>query len=230
MSTKNLAPLLHPRSIAIIGASVRPQSVGATIVRNVVRGGFPGEIWPVNPKHDKILDLLCYADVERLPGTPEIAIIATPPSTVPAILRQLGEKGTKIAVIVTAGLTDDNGLKRAALAASKPYGLRIFGPNIIGLIVPPAKLDASFALTSAAHGSIGLLSQSGAIVSSLLDWAADNSVGFSQALSFGDMIDVDMGDGIDLLAADPDTKAIIIYLESIMNPRKFISAARRQGG
>lgn len=229
MSIKNLAPLLHPQAITIIGASIRREAVGNTILRNIVRRGFSGDVWPVNPKYDSVMDFPCFASVDRLPGTPDIAIVATPPATVPAILRQLGEKGTKIAAIVTSGLTDDNGLKQAALAASKPYGLRIFGPNIIGLIVPAARLDASFALTSAERGSIGLLSQSGAIVSSLLDWAADNGVGFSQVLSFGDMIDVDLGDGVDLLAADPATKTIIIYLESITSPRKFISAARAAG-
>lgn len=229
MSTKNLAPLFHPRSIAIIGASARAQSVGGLILRNTVNRGFAGDIWPVNPRYGKILDLPCYPDVARLPGIPDVAVIATPPAIIPAILKQLGEKGNRIAVVVTAGLTNDNGLKQAALAACKPYGLRIFGPNVIGVCIPTARLDASFALTGAKAGNVGLLSQSGAIVSSLLDWAADNDVGFSKVISLGDMIDVDVGDGIDLLAADCATKTIVIYLESITNPRKFVSAARAAG-
>ncbi|UWU18678.1 bifunctional acetate--CoA ligase family protein/GNAT family N-acetyltransferase (plasmid) [Rhizobium sullae] len=229
MSIKNLAPLLHPRSIAIIGASTRPDAIGSKILDNVLRGGFAGDIWPVNPKHARILEQSCYPSVSALPAAPDIAIVATPAPTIPSLLRELGEKGTKIAVLVTAGLSDKNGLRQAALEASKPYGLRLFGPNVVGLILPTANLNASFVLTGASRGNIGLLSQSGAIVSSLLDWAGDHDIGFSQVISLGDMIDVDIGDAIDLLATDHETSAIIIYLESIVNPRKFISAARAAG-
>ncbi|MBB5575927.1 MULTISPECIES: bifunctional acetate--CoA ligase family protein/GNAT family N-acetyltransferase [Rhizobium] len=229
MSIKNLAPLFHPRSIAIIGASNRAGAIGTKILQNVIDGGFVGEVWPVNPKYHQILQLQCYARVSELPAAPDIAVVATPAPTVPFILRELGEKGTKIAVVASAGLTAENGLREAALAAGKPYGLRIFGPNVVGLILPGAKLNASFVLTGASHGKIGLLSQSGAIVSSLLDWASERAIGFSQVLSLGDMIDVDIGDGIDLLAADHETSAIVMYLESIVNPRKFIAAARAAG-
>ncbi|WFU13252.1 bifunctional acetate--CoA ligase family protein/GNAT family N-acetyltransferase (plasmid) [Rhizobium sp. CB3090] len=229
MSIKNLAPLFRPRSVAVIGASNRAGAIGTKILQNVIDGGFIGEVWPVNPKHQQILQRKCYVRVSELPDTPDIAVVATPAPTVPSILRELGEKGTKIAVVASAGLTTENGLKEAALAASKPYGLRIFGPNVVGLILPGSKLNASFVLTGASPGKIGLLSQSGAIVSSLLDWASERGIGFSQVLSLGDMIDVDIGDGIDLLAGDHETSAIIIYLESIVNPRKFVSAARAAG-
>ncbi|WP_065091717.1 bifunctional acetate--CoA ligase family protein/GNAT family N-acetyltransferase [Rhizobium leucaenae] len=229
MSIKNLAPLYHPRSVAVIGASNRAGAIGTKILQNIIDGGFAGELWPVNPKYEQILELRCYTRVSELPFAPDIAVVATPASTIPSLLRELGEKGTKVAVVASAGLTAENGLIDAALAASKPYGLRIFGPNVVGLILPGPKLNASFVLTGASVGKIGLLSQSGAIVSSLLDWASDRGIGFSQVLSLGDMIDVDIGDGIDLLAADHETSAIVIYLESIINPRKFIAAARAAG-
>jgi acetyltransferase len=229
VSIKNLASLFHPRSVAVIGASNRADAIGTRILENVLHGGFPGQVWPVNPNHAQLLEQKCYPDIPTLPAAPDIAIIATPAPTVPLILRQLGEKGTKIAVVVAAGMTDKNGLRQAALEASKPFGLRIFGPNVVGLILPAARLNASFVLTSATSGRIGLLSQSGAIVSSLLDWAAERAIGFSQVISLGDMIDVDIGDGIDLLAADHQTSAVIMYVETIVNPRKFISAARAAG-
>lgn len=148
MSIKNLASLFHPRSVAVTGASNRADAIGTRILENVLHGGFPGQVWPVNPNHAQLLEQKCYTDIPTLPAAPDIAIIATPASTVPLVLRQLGENGTKIAVVVAAGLTDKNGLRQAAHEASKPYGLRIFGPNVVGLILPGARLNASFVLTS----------------------------------------------------------------------------------
>ena len=144
----------------------------------------------------------------------------------PGIVRELGEKGTRAAVVITAGLTRGNGLRQAMLDAAKPYLFRIIGPNTLGLMIPPIKLNASFAHMAAKPGGIALLSQSGAIATSLIDWAADNNVGFSQIVSLGDMADVDVADYLDLLAGDVKTRAIVMYLESIPNARKFMSAAR----
>ncbi|NLS20405.1 bifunctional acetate--CoA ligase family protein/GNAT family N-acetyltransferase [Rhizobium sp. P40RR-XXII] len=227
MSIKNLAALSNPYSVAIIGASTRQDAIGSKILRNVIDGGFSGEVWPVNPKYSRIVGRRCFRDVAALPQAPDIAVIATPARTVAPLVHELGEKGTKVAVIVTGNL--NNELRHTILEASKPYGLRIFGPNVVGLILPEARLNLSFVLTGAQTGKIGLISQSGAIVSSLLDWACDHSIGFSKVLSLGDMIDVDAGDAIDFLAADHQTTAIVMYLESIPNPRKFISAARAAG-
>ncbi len=224
MSIKNLAVLSHPKSVAIIGASIREEAIGSKILRNVVDGGFCGEIWPVNPRYANIRGRTCFRDVNALPSPPDIAIIATPAPTVASITRKLGRKGTKVAIIVTGNLDDD--MKKAVLAAAQPYDLRIVGPNVVGLLLPDADLNLSFVLTDAERGKIGLISQSGAVVSSLLDWASDHSIGFSRIVSLGDMIDVDTGDAIDLLAADERTAAIVMYLESIPNPRKFVSAAR----
>jgi acetyltransferase len=227
VSIKNLAALCHPQSVAVIGASTRQDAIGSKILRNVIDGGFSGEVWAVNPKYAHVLGRPCFKDVAALPQAPDIAIIATPVHTLVSLIHELGEKGTKVAVVVTGNLKDE--LKQAILAAARPYCLRIFGPNVVGLILPGAKLNLSFVLTGAKPGKIGLISQSGAIVSSLLDWACDHSIGFSSVLSLGDMIDVDAGDAIDFLAADHQTAAIVMYLESIPNPRKFVSAARAAG-
>lgn len=226
MTIRNLHHAMTAKSVAVIGASTRPGSVGRVVLDNIVRGGFEGEIWPVNPGYTAIDGLLCHARVADLPGIPDLAIIVTPAATVPGLIRELGEKGTRAAVVITAGLTNENGLKQAMLDAAKPYLLRVIGPNTVGLMVPPLMLNASFAHMAAAPGDIALLSQSGAIATALIDWAADNGIGFSRIVSLGDMADVDVGDCLDMLANDPGTRAIVMYLESVPNPRKFMSAAR----
>lgn len=226
MTIRNLDHVNHPKYIAVIGASVRAGSVGRVVMNNILDGGFEGEVWPVNPKYDQIAGRDCYRKIKDIPGVPDVAVIITPPATVPALIRELGEKGTRVAVVITAGLTRENGLRQAMLDAAKPFLLRIIGPNTVGLMVPPAKLNASFAHIGANPGGIALLSQSGAIATALVDWAVDNHVGFSQIVSLGDMADVDVADCLDLLAGDAKTRAILMYLESIPNPRKFMSAAR----
>ncbi|EHK53272.1 hypothetical protein MAXJ12_31237 [Mesorhizobium alhagi CCNWXJ12-2] len=193
---------------------------------NIVEGGFEGEVWPVNPKYRKVAGRRCYAKAADLPGIPDLGVIVTPPGTVPDIIRDLGEKGTRAAVVITAGLTRENGLRQAMLDAAKPNLFRIIGPNTLGLMIPPVKLNASFGHMAAKPGNIALLSQSGAIATSLVDWAAENNVGFSQIVSLGDMADVDVGDYLDLLAGDAATRTIVMYLETIPNSRKFMSAAR----
>lgn len=226
MTIRNLEYAVGPKSVAVFGASVRDGSVGRVVFDNIVNGGFEGEIWPVNPKYSQVAGRRCYAKAADLPGIPDLGVIVTPPETVPGIVRELGEKGTRAAVVITAGLTRENGLRQAMLDAAKPTLLRIIGPNTLGLMIPPVKLNAGFAHMAARPGNIALLSQSGAIATSLIDWAADNNVGFSQIVSLGDMADVDVGDCLDMLAGDGRTRAIVMYLETITNPRKFMSAAR----
>lgn len=226
MTIRNLEYAVGPKSVAVFGASVRDGSVGRVVFDNIVNGGFEGEIWPVNPKYSQVAGRPCYAKAADLPGIPDLGVIVTPPQTVPGIVRELGEKGTRAAVVITAGLTRENGLRQAMLDAAKPTLLRIIGPNTLGLMIPPVKLNAGFAHMAARPGNIALLSQSGAIATSLIDWAADNNVGFSQIVSLGDMADVDVGDCLDMLAGDARTRAIVMYLETITNPRKFMSAAR----
>ncbi|TJV07497.1 MAG: bifunctional acetate--CoA ligase family protein/GNAT family N-acetyltransferase [Mesorhizobium sp.] len=226
MTIRNLEHAFAPKSVAVFGASERDGSVGRVVFDNIVSGGFEGEIWPVNPKYSQVAGRQCYAKAADLPGVPDLGVIVTPPGTVPAIVRDLAEKGTRAAVVITAGLTHENGLRQAMLDAAKPTVFRIIGPNTVGLMIPPLRLDAGFAHMAARPGNIALLSQSGAIATSLIDWAADNHVGFSQIVSLGDMADVDVGDCLDMLAGDIHTRAIVMYLETIPNPRKFISAAR----
>lgn len=226
MTIRNLEFAVRPKSVAVFGASKQPGSVGRVVIDNVVQGGFAGEIWPVNPKYREVADLACYHHTKDLPEAPDLSVIVTPPGTVPTIIHELGEKGGKAAVVITAGLNAENGLRQAMLDAAKPNLFRIIGPNTLGLMVPALKLNASFAHQPAQPGGIALLSQSGAIVTSLVDWALDNNVGFSQVVSLGDMADVDVGDYLDMLAGDAATHAILMYLETIPNPRKFMSAAR----
>ena len=191
---------------------------------NIRRGGFEGAVFPINPKHEWIGELRCYARATDLPEAPDLAIVVTPPSTVPAVIGQLADRGCRAAVIITAGLSAEQ--RQATFDAARPSLMRIVGPNTIGTISPLVGLNASFAHLNASPGHVGLISQSGAIVSSIVDWAAGEGVGFSQLISLGDMMDVDVGDCINWLALDPETKSILIYLESIPEPRKFMSAAR----
>jgi acetyltransferase len=226
MTIRNLDRAANPRSVAVVGASPRPGSVGSVVLGNIITGGFAGAVWPVNPKYSEISGLRCFPDAASLPDAPDLGIIVTPPATVPGVISGLAAKGCRAAVVITAGLTRENGLRQAMLDAARPHLFRIIGPNTVGLAIPPIRLNASFAHMAAAPGNIALLSQSGAIATALIDWAADNNVGFSQIVSLGDMADVDVGDCLDLLAGDRHTACIVMYLETIPNPRKFMSAAR----
>ncbi|MGE5169860.1 MAG: bifunctional acetate--CoA ligase family protein/GNAT family N-acetyltransferase [Rudaea sp.] len=231
MTIRNLQGFFAPASIAVIGASDTPQSVGATLLRNVVASGFGGDVFPVNPRHRRLGGLEVYARVSDLPRTPDLAVICTPASTVPQIVADLGLRGTRAAIVITAGLgakTADGSttLKDAMLAAARPYVLRILGPNCIGVLVPGVHLNASFAHTDALAGNVAFISQSGALVTVVLDWAKSRGIGFSKFISIGDSADVDFGDLIDYLASDPQTSAILLYIESIHAARKFMSAAR----
>ncbi|HEY0337061.1 MAG TPA: bifunctional acetate--CoA ligase family protein/GNAT family N-acetyltransferase [Burkholderiales bacterium] len=231
MSIRNLEHLFQPQSVAVIGASDKPRSVGAIVLRNLVEGGFAGSIMPVNPKHDVLAGIKVYPTVGSLPAVPELAIICTPPSIVPDLIGALGARGTKAAIVITAGLgaiKDGQGrtLKEAMLAASKPYLLRILGPNCVGLLIPALALNASFAHTGALAGKIAFVSQSGALVTGVLDWAKSRNIGFSKFISLGDSADVDFGDVLDYLGGDAETHAILLYIESITAARKFMSAAR----
>ena len=224
MSVRNLDSLLAPRSIAVIGASERPFSVGGTLWRNMVGGGFAGPLYPVNPKHAHLGGQRCYANVGRLPQAPDLAVICTPPATVPKLIAQLAARGTKAAIVISAGLTREH--KQAALDAARPGLMRILGPNCIGLLAPGAGINASFAQINARPGHLAFISQSGALVTAMLDWAEQQRIGFSHFVSLGEHMDVDFGDLLDYLASDVRTRAILLYIESIDHARKFMSAAR----
>lgn len=231
MSIRNLEHLFAPKSVALIGASERPQSVGATLLHNLLSGGFRGEVWPVNPKHESLGGVKVYPNISSLPQAPELAVICTPPASIPDLIRELGLRGTRAAIVLTAGLAkvqDSSGVsvKDAMLAAAKPYLLRILGPNCVGMLVPDIGLNASFAHTHALQGNIAFVSQSGALVTAMLDWAKSRGIGFSKFISLGDSADVDFGDVLDYLASDPMTQSILLYVEDIRSARKFMSAAR----
>jgi len=225
MTIRNLAGTLRPASVAVIGASIREGSVGRVVIENALAGGFSGDVYPVNPKYQEVAGQRCYARVADLPKPPDLAVIATPAATVPGIVAELGECGVPVAVVLAAGF-DQDGLRQKLLDAARPRMVRIIGPNTIGLLAPQVRLNASFVHISPEPGRLGLISQSGAMVSSIIDWAVAENIGFSQIFSLGDMSDVDAADCLNLLAEDARTAAILLYLESIPAPRKFMSAAR----
>ena len=226
----NLDGLFAPRSVALVGASDAPGSVGAVTLRNLRSGNFGGELLLVNPKHTVIDGLTVFPDVGHLPSVPDLAVIVTPPDQIARIAGDLGARGTKAAVVITAGFAEcgPSGaeLQREMLAAAAPFGLRILGPNCIGTISTPAGLNASFAQVMPPRGDIAFLSQSGAMVTTVLDWAAPRGIGFSHVMSFGDMADVDFGDVLEYLEHDAATRAIVLYVEGITRAQTFIAAAR----
>jgi acetyltransferase len=231
MSVRNLRRLFAPKSVALVGASERPGSVGATVWRNLLDGGFKGSLYPVNPKYATLGGVQVWADVADLPQAPELAIICTPPASVPGIVRTLGERGTRAAVVMSAGLSTARDLRgrsirQAMLDAANPYLLRILGPNSSGLLAPGLGLNASIAAGGAASGRIAFVSESGAMMTGVLDWARTRGIGFSSFMSLGESADVDFGDALDYLASDPGTGAILLHVENLRYARKFMSAAR----
>lgn len=231
MTTRNLDALFKPRSVALVGASRREGSVGSVVARNLFHAGFQGPIMPVNPRERAIEGVLAYPDVGALPEPPDLAIIVTPPDTVPGIISRLGEQGTRGAVVVTAGFNvgqGEEGLARRQelLNAARPYTLRVAGPNCIGIMLPKLGLNGSFSHIQALPGDLAFVTQSGAMVTTVLDWATPRGIGFSHVVSLGDMADIDFGDMLDYLAVDPNTRAVLLYAEAITDARKFMSAAR----
>ncbi|QOL49218.1 bifunctional acetate--CoA ligase family protein/GNAT family N-acetyltransferase [Massilia litorea] len=231
MSVRNLNKLFAPRSVALIGASNRPGSLGTTLLHNLMAGGFRGSIHPVNPNYTELAGLPTVASVADLAAAPDLAVICTPPATLPTIIRQLGEKGTRAAIVLSAGLAearDERGrsLKQAMLDAANPYLLRILGPNSAGLLAPGLGLNASVANSGALPGRIAFVSQSGALMTGVLDRARSRGIGFSHFIALGDSSDVDLGDVLDYLASDGGTSSILLYVEHLRYARKFMSAAR----
>jgi acetyltransferase len=224
VTVRNLEFVLRPRSIAVIGASNDGGSVGRKLTENVLSGGFKGPVYLVNPKHRRIVGRNCFLSIDELPEAPELAIIATPPETIPSLIAVLGAKGTHAAVVISAGLGPE--LRQAMLNAARPTCLRIIGPNCLGVWVPSLGINANFGMAKPAAGKLAFLSQSGALVGGVLDWAEARRIGFSYIVSMGDMADVDVGDLLDFLAADVSTGAILLYLETIPAARKFMSASR----
>ncbi len=231
MTIRNFDALFAPRSVAVIGASTREGSLGSVLMRNIAEGGFAGPIYPVHPRAAEIGGLPAYPDVRALPETPDLAVIATPPATVPGLIGPLAERGTRAAVVITAGFSEGGRaegkrLEEAMLAAARPTLTRIVGPNCLGILVPGIGLNASFAHVNATPGRVAFVSQSGALCTVILDWARARGIGFSHFVSIGDQADVDFGDMVDYLAGLPDVDAILLYIEGAKEARKFMSATR----
>jgi acetyltransferase len=231
MAVRNLDRIFRPRSVAVVGASPRAGTVSNAVLRNLNGGGFPGSIYPINPRHQTIEGLACYAGVDNTPDVPDLAVICTPAPTVPAIVNQCGARGIRGLIVVSAGFRetgrDGAALEEAVRAEALRYpGMRIIGPNCLGVLAPHAGLNASFAADMPHKGHVAFISQSGALCTSVLDWAMQEEIGFSYFVSLGNMLDVAVDDLIDYCALDPRTSAIVLYVESLTNARQFLSAAR----
>jgi acetyltransferase len=227
MSIYRLDKVFSPRSVAVVGASPREKSPGRAVLKNLLRGGFAGEIRLVNPHYDAIEGVRAVKSYADLPTAPDLAVIGVPPPAVPSAITAAGAKGTAAAVIVTSGLGHGPGsLAEASEKAARATGLRLIGPNCLGVLVPGVKLNASFAASMPRPGDLALISQSGAIATGLVQWASVRGIGFSAVVSIGDSIDVDFADLLDFFATDRPTRAILLYIESVKDARKFMSAAR----
>lgn len=231
MGARKLDPIFNPQRIALIGVTTNPNSVGGKVLSNLVGAGFMGVVYPVNPATEAVLGIHCFPDIKSLPHTPDLAVICTPAPQVPGLVRECGEAGIHGMIIMSAGFKE-TGAEGAALeeqikveAACFP-DMRIIGPNCLGIIVPSLKLNVSFATGTPKAGNVAFISQSGALCTSVLDWAMEGKIGFSYFVSIGNTVDVDFGDLIDYFGDDDNTRSIILYIESISRARKFMTAAR----
>jgi acetyltransferase len=224
-----------PSTVAVIGATPREGSVGFTLLRNLLQGHFPGNIYAINPRHDQILGLHCYKSIGTLPEKIDLAIIITPAPTVPQVIRECMEAGVRSAVVISAGFKErgEAGAKlelqiqeQLRTAQNRGSQMRVIGPNCLGIMNPLAELNATFAHDMALPGNVAFLSQSGALETAILDWSLIEKVGFSAMVSTGSMLDVGWGDLIDYFGSDPDTHSILLYVESVGDARSFLSAAR----
>jgi acetyltransferase len=228
--TLNLDRIFNPKSIAIVGASDEVGTVGYALMKNLMDSKFEGKIYPVNIHKTEILGIKAYPSVEHINESVDLAVIATPARTVPDVVEQCGKSGILGIVIISAGFKEigpeGKALEERITEARKKYGLRIIGPNCLGVVRPSISLNVTFINRMPKPGKIAFISQSGALGSAILDWAMHENIGFSNFVSIGSMIDVDFGDLIDYFGTDPKTKSILMYIEGITDARKFMSAAR----
>jgi acetyltransferase len=231
MDVHNLNRFFNPRRIAVMGVSPNPNSVGGKLLANLVGGGFDGVVYPVNPDREAVLGIGCYPDIKSLPNIPDLGVICAPAVQVPDLVRQCGEAGILGLMIISAGFreigSEGKALEDKIKAQAACFrGMRIIGPNCLGIISPGKKLNISFAAGMPRAGHVAFISQSGALCTSVLDWALEGKIGFSHFVSIGNTIDVDFGDLIDYFGEDENTESIILYVESISQARKFMTAAR----
>jgi acetyltransferase len=222
--------IFAPKTVAVIGASERENSVGRTVLWNLISNSFGGTVFPVNPKRHSILGIKAYPNIATVPEPVDLAIIATPAFTVPSVIGECADAGVKGAIILSAGFketgTQGAFLEQQVLEQLRRGKMRLIGPNCLGIINPHTGLNATFASSMALPGKVGFISQSGALCTAILDWSFRENVGFSSFISIGSMLDVGWGDLIDYLSDDPNTESILIYMESIGDARSFLSAAR----
>jgi len=230
MTQHTLHPLFNARSVAVFGASEREDSVAGILFRNLRTAGYSGQVYPINPKHDRIFGERCYAHASELPETPELALIATPARTVAQIMEECGQRGIRHAIVHSAGFREIGAqgvaMEEALMTVAKQHGIRFIGPNCLGIQRPGIGLNATFSQGATLAGDLALVSQSGALCTAMLDWAEANGIGFSSVISTGASADLDFGEILDYLATDNKTKGILLYIEGIRDARRFMSALR----
>ncbi|MCU7827748.1 MAG: bifunctional acetate--CoA ligase family protein/GNAT family N-acetyltransferase [Candidatus Thiodiazotropha sp. (ex Myrtea sp. 'scaly one' KF741663)] len=230
MQSHYLTPLFSPNSIAMFGASERENSVGEVVFRNLLSSGFKGGIYPINPKHDKVQGQKAYKSIDAIGKPVELAVVATPAKTIPAIVEACGQHGVKTMIILSAGFRESGPAGRRiedrVVEVAKEFGIRFIGPNCLGLIRPDKGVNVTFGNNNAKPGNLALVSQSGAICTAILDWAEVNDIGFSTVISTGIAADLDFGDYLDFLVSDPKTDSILMYVEGIKDARRFMSGLR----
>jgi acetyltransferase len=228
--TQPLDVFFSPKTVAVIGATENPGSVGRTLLWNLMTSPFGGTVYPVNPKRSSVLGVKAYPSVSDIPEQLDLAVIVTPPPSIPALIRECGENGCRGAIVISAGFKEVGGegarLEQLVLEEARAAKIRVIGPNCLGVMSPLSGMNATFATTVARPGSVGFISQSGALCTAVLDWSLKEMVGFSAFVSVGSMVDVGWGDLIYYLGNDPKTKSIVIYMETIGDARAFLSAAR----
>jgi len=225
-----LTGLFEPQAVAVIGASERAGAIGGIVLRNLLEAGYRGKLHAVNPKYDTVFGVRCHADVSGLPAGVELAVVATPAASVPGVIEACGRAGIRAAVVITAGFAEAGAAGRVLqddmMAAARRGGVRIIGPNCLGIMRPELGLNATFARGAARQGALALVSQSGALATAILDWANPSGVGFSSVISLGGSADIDFGEILDYLVADSRTQHILLYIEGVRDARRFMSALR----
>lgn len=226
-----LKSMLEPRSIAVIGASRTPGKIGYVVLKNIIGYGYKGKIYPINPNAEEIMGLKAYPSVLNVPGEVDVAVIAIPAQEVPRAMEECGKKGVKVAVVITSGFSEVGNveLEEKIIKIAREYGVRILGPNIFGYAYTPSNINATFGPLEVEKGNIALISQSGALGIALMGWTIMNEIGLSALFSVGNMADIDVAELSELLADDPNTKVIAIYLEGIKpgRGREFVETMTR---
>jgi acetyltransferase len=230
MSKHYLSLLFSPRSVAVIGASSRLDSVGGVVFKNMLDSGYQGQLYPVNPNHAEIQGLPAYATIESIAEPVDLAVIITRAATVPDVVESCGKRGVRFALVLSAGFRETGpqgaALEQAVVANARRYGMRLIGPNCLGILCPASGLNATFSNGGAKAGGLALISQSGAFCTAIMDWARPNDVGFSSIISMGSAAGMDFGEILDYLASDPHTESILLYIEGVQHARSFMSALR----